>query len=130
MIGQPETYIEGLKKHGLDRFIYTEPSDMVEEYVNKKSLVKHIEHCFGEISTPFVVKEIKDFPAADVVEVVRCKDCVHKVELHGRVMCGRTARGNGNLIMGLIATDADDFCGHGERGGGANSAGRVKEADT
>lgn len=41
------------------------------EYTNKNDLIKHIERSFGEISTPFVVKEIKDFPNADVVEVVK-----------------------------------------------------------
>ena len=39
------------------------------EYIKKNDLIKHIERSFGEISTPFVVKEIKDFPNADVVEV-------------------------------------------------------------
>lgn len=39
---------------------------MAEEYVNKESLAKHIDSRFGEISTPFVVREIRDFPTADV----------------------------------------------------------------
>lgn len=46
-----------------------------KEYVEKESLAKHIDNSFGEISTPFVVKEIRNFPVSDVVEVVRCKDC-------------------------------------------------------
>ena len=40
---------------------------MAEEYVNKESLAKHIDSRFGEISTPFVVREIRGFPSADVV---------------------------------------------------------------
>ena len=39
------------------------------EYIEREALIKHIERSFGEISTPFVVKEIKDFPNADVVPV-------------------------------------------------------------
>ena len=39
------------------------------EYIEKNDLIKHIERSFGEISTPFVVKEIKDFSTANVVEV-------------------------------------------------------------
>ena len=39
---------------------------MAEEYVNKERLIKDIERSFGEISTPFVVRKIRDFPAADV----------------------------------------------------------------
>lgn len=38
-----------------------------QEYVNKESLARHIENSFGEISTPFVVREIRQFPAADIV---------------------------------------------------------------
>jgi hypothetical protein len=41
------------------------------EYIEREALIKHIERSFGEISTPFVVKKIKDFPNADVVEVVK-----------------------------------------------------------
>jgi hypothetical protein len=40
-----------------------------KEYVEKESLAKHIDNSFGEISTPFVVKEIRNFPVSDVVEV-------------------------------------------------------------
>ena len=39
------------------------------EYIEREALIKHIERSFGEISTPFVVKKIKDFPTADFVEV-------------------------------------------------------------
>ncbi len=38
-----------------------------QEYVKKESLARHIENSFGEISTPFVVREIRQFPATDVV---------------------------------------------------------------
>lgn len=53
--------------------------------------------------------------AADVVEVVRCKDCVHKVNFKGRVMCNRNAKMMFNKWCGLSATDNDHFCSYGER---------------
>ena len=75
VIGQPEMYIEGLKKHGLDRFIYTEPSDMVE----------------------------------DVVEVVRCKDCVHAYNIEAE-RCSCDCIDSYYNQVGL-----NHFCSSGER---------------
>ena len=73
------------------------------EYIKKNDLIKHIERSFGEISTPFVVKEIKDFPNADVVEVVRCKDCRH-------------FDGEGCLkTHGEFEPNPTDYCSYGER---------------
>lgn len=74
------------------------------EYIEREALIKHIERSFGEISTPFVVKEIKDFPNADVVEVVRCKDCTYCSEHY-------------NICHYGVGRDVkpDHYCGYGER---------------
>ena len=80
-----------------------------KEYVDKKSLVRHIEDSFSEISTPFVVREIKKFPSSDVVEVVRCKDCKHYGGDKGS-FCRWYSGPNT-----LICTHEDDFCSSGER---------------
>ena len=53
-------------------------------------------------------------PTADVVEVVRCKKCTHKVDFKGRVMCNRYAKKVGDEWYGLTATDNDHFCSYGE----------------
>lgn len=42
-----------------------------KEYIEKEALVQHIDRTFGEISTPFVIREIRKFPKADVVEADR-----------------------------------------------------------
>ena len=57
------------------------------------------------------IKRLTDIPAADVVEVVRCKDCVHN--------CGEGFVG-GTISCGLInlftvGKDPMDFCSSGER---------------
>lgn len=57
----------------------------------------------------------KSIPTADVVEVVRCRECYHKVEFQGRMMCGRSARKHGDEWHGLTATLADCYCYSGER---------------
>ena len=81
-----------------------------KEYVEKESLAKHIDNSFGEISTPFVVKEIRNFPVSDVVEVVRCKDCIfcRYVSSADIYKCDR---------RGFYAEEVKttDYCSRGER---------------
>lgn len=55
---------------------------------------------------------LKSFPTADVVEVVRCKDCKHKI----------TANFNGEILIGCDNKSAlmdvysnDSFCSYGKR---------------
>lgn len=50
---------------------------------------------------------IKDTPTADVVEVVRCKDCRHYVAEY----CTRDIKSRTNMFY----MRADDFCSYGER---------------
>lgn len=52
---------------------------------------------------------------ADFVEVVRCKDCKHKVDFMCRVMCSRNAQKHGDEYYHLTATDNEHFCNYGER---------------
>jgi hypothetical protein len=47
--------------------------------------------------------DIDEIPTADVVEVVRCKDCRHK-----NPNCNKCLRDN-------LWHDSDDFCSYGER---------------
>lgn len=49
------------------------------------------------------------------VEVIRCKDCRHKVDALGRTMCSRTAVKKGNGWFGLTAKEENHFCSYGER---------------
>ena len=48
-------------------------------------------------------KEFDEFPAADVAEVVRCKDCINYIG----GMCFRCGLGR------EVSVDADDFCSRG-----------------
>lgn len=54
-------------------------------------------------------------PAADVAEVVRCKDCAKHYIVLGRDMCARNAQGSEGHWIGLSATVPDGFCHRGER---------------
>ena len=77
-----------------------------KEYVEKESLAKHIDNSFGEISTPFVVKEIRNFPVSDVVAVVRCMDCVYWTGKDYDGCC---------IKNGLATRYAKEYCSYGER---------------
>lgn len=57
------------------------------------------------------VKIINQFPAADVVPVVRCRDCKHAwIHPCGYVLCHRDGRSAYEMTFGL-----DSFCSYGER---------------
>lgn len=57
--------------------------------------------------------EIRELPAADVAEVVRCKDCAKHYIVLGRDMCARNAQGSEGHWIGLSATVPDGFCHRG-----------------
>ena len=58
--------------------------------------------------------ELQKLPISDALEVIRCKDCKHKVDYKGRVMCGRRAGIIGLELYGLSATSNDNYCSYGE----------------
>lgn len=62
-----------------------------------------------------VASEIAAIPAADVVAVVRCRDCTHYREYMGRDMCAKNATVLDGHEVGLRATGKDEFCSKGER---------------
>ena len=52
-----------------------------------------------------MLERFADLPTADVVEVVRCKDCEYFVDEMGWAYCGMT----------YLPTEEDGFCKWGER---------------
>ena len=60
------------------------------------------------------LQSISDVPAADVAEVVRCRDCKHKVrtDANGIVICSEE--------HGMYCPTENDFCSYGERREGGN----------
>lgn len=53
--------------------------------------------------------DIMRFPLANAVEVVRCKDCIHRDPEDKKCDCSFQARG------GIFPMDDNDFCSYGER---------------
>lgn len=91
-------------------------------YIERETALKIIDNYANTVTEDgkVIVDAIRDIvavitPTADVVEVVRCKDCVHKVDFKGRVMCNRNATKFMNERLGLSATDNNHYCSYGER---------------
>lgn len=67
-----------------------------------------------------ILMDIDEAPAADVVPVVRCRECKHAYinsfsAAAGRALCRRFT----NLADGIqVVMDSDDFCSYGERAAG------------
>ncbi len=76
----------------------------------------------GTMAVKGVLQIFKDLldkqPTADVVKVVRCKDCKHKVLTKGNmVMCSKNAQKMECVAdwYGLTATNDNNYCSYGEK---------------
>ena len=85
---------------------------MSKEYIDREAF-KDEYLCCGYLPE-MSEDEFDAFPAADVVEVVRCKDCLYSTERYGHMECihGVSYRNTWNK--------PDFFCPYGERKEGAD----------
>ena len=92
---------------------------MSKEYIEREALLKKSETMHDGQRCCLAVREgyIYTAPAADVVEVVRCKDCkffIPDSELdHNEYP--NIIEADGLCDNSLKFTDADDYCSYGER---------------
>jgi len=77
------------------------------EYIERDAALEIVKRTSGDYVAAFA--EIRKIPAADVVPVVRCKECKHLFY----TMCA---------ACGFLPHKPNDFCSYGERkdGGGDN----------
>ena len=77
------------------------------EYIERDAALEIVKRTSGDYVAAFA--EIRKIPAADVVSVVRCKECKHLFY----TMCA---------ACGFLPHKPNDFCSYGERkdGGGDN----------
>ncbi len=84
---------------------------MAKEYIEREAAKKEFSLRFGGVSHAVIANRILDeIPAADVVEVVRCKDCEAWQEnpwSKGEMVC--------KCWADWLPTEPDDFCSCGER---------------
>lgn len=87
----------------------------MERYIDADELIKKIfpydvvDKKRYAINAEAVYKAIQIVTAADVVKVVRCKDCKHRVSLSK--MCAHPKA----IGWDAIEPEDDDFCSYGER---------------
>ena len=77
---------------------------MPDEYISREAALEITTRTCGDYAAAFA--EIRKLPAADVAEVVRCKDCKHRTEAGN---CGHP-RNHGILPSAYPY----DFCSYGE----------------
>ena len=97
---------------------------MVDEYISRAKALADFEACNAENPnwTPQRVKTLLlRQPAADVAEVVRCRDCAKHYVVLGRDMCAKNASGLEDHLIGLSATLPDAFCSRGVRKDGGEN---------
>lgn len=95
---------------------------MADEYIKRSDAIDYIEdfvlmnkyyHPYSKRTTiPIAeaIARINETPSADVVEVVRCKDCRHRDPEDHKCDCGQLER------AGCVFPVNDDyFCAYGER---------------
>lgn len=80
----------------------------MSKYIRAVVVAKAIEDKYG-IPLGDLVDTFADIPAADVMEVVRCKDCLYSTERYGHMECihGVSYRNTWNK--------PDFFCSYGEK---------------
>lgn len=87
---------------------------MMARYVDIDDIIKTFEKLHGEESAllncynaDWIVSFLEAQPAADVAEVVRCKDCKHLNPMG--------SGGYRKCLRDNLWKDTDDFCSRGER---------------
>ena len=73
------------------------------DYISREAALKAL-FAPGMCYAPMQLQIIKDLPAADVAPVVRCKDCIYRIE--GRCF-SRTS------FINAPAVEPDNFCSWG-----------------
>ena len=89
-----------------------------KEYIERGALMRSMEFVTNDTTCPihiasYIDQIIAQEPAADVVEVVRCKDCKYchwRLGVGSDVFCVRDGRG-----MYFMTFKGNDFCSYGER---------------
>ena len=80
-----------------------------ELYVDEKLIASGTQEEVLLIMNRIIERESMKEVAEDVVQVVRCKDCIHRDPEDKKCDCSFQARG------GMFPMDDNDFCSYGEK---------------
>lgn len=87
---------------------------MSKEYIEREALIKAIANDCLELvyyTKEDAIQSVKASPAADVVEVVRCRDCKHSYRMDG----AKEEYDCAKISAFAKFFPGDHFCGYGER---------------
>ena len=86
------------------------------EYVSRESLKERFRNVLV-MGNDGIMQRIDDEPAADVVEVVRCKDCKNCELIYPFTVLGIEAPPKYFCSVGITGSEVspNDFCSHGKR---------------
>ena len=97
---------------------------MPKEFISRTEALEDFEVC-NAANPNWTPQRVKTLllrqPAADVAEVVRCRDCAKHYVVLGRDMCAKNASGLKDHLIGLSATLPDAFCSRGVRKDGGEN---------
>lgn len=83
----------------------------MDEYIKRAEALEITTRTCGDYAAAW--SEIRKLPAADVVEVVRCRDCKYGTSVwSGSVLCKHPEY---DLLEGVLAYEAGHFCAYGKR---------------
>lgn len=84
----------------------------MDEYIEREALLNEAKKRAQAFSVALIYEAIKEAPACDVVEVIRCSECQH----WGGVVFGNVCKRWSAPLAGMKnCTKPDDFCSYGER---------------
>ena len=79
---------------------------MNKEYIDKTELLEKVKAICGCFATPLIIRAIEDAKVEDVVEVVRCKNCIEFIPTNS---CG------GLCGLDYHQVNCESFCSDGNR---------------
>ncbi len=84
-----------------------------KEYIDRGLTIENLKRFAPELYTPLINQIMEKQPAADVVEVVRCKDCKYSYWEKQTAISEVLKCGTHNGLNDEV--DFCDFCSYGER---------------
>ena len=92
--------------------------DAVGDTISRQAAIDAIldlHDCYNGFSDTYdkacIIGVLEELPSADVVEVVRCKDCKHYIYDGDRWLCKVLS----NNYEPIVDLDSDGYCSYGER---------------
>jgi len=87
------------------------------EYIKRDDAIHILVECdlMGDVDVCRAMQKVREIPAADVVEVVRCKDCKHYSPTYYSICTNNNVEISFYGESAVLVVDPDFYCAYGER---------------